>query len=209
MLNLDLAQFKTASVSVLTTGTVAVAFLGGGVRADGCAKGARRAEEDSEGSSRVFYGNGCTTWSSSLWCVWGQGRGFEEGRGLFGAPACILTVCGKNAGRGCSCGFLKDSSHLGKRGVTEEPEKRGSGAARPPGTFYFCSLCCKECSTNGLLGLPLDFPHHNGRKILTKLPCVTNLYITHAHVNTWGEARSYKHTHRLGLHKDLAFVLGL
>lgn len=76
MLNLDLAQFKTASVSVLTTGTVAVAFLGGGVRADGCAKGARRAEEDSEGSSRVFYGNGCTTWSSSLWCVWGQGRGF-------------------------------------------------------------------------------------------------------------------------------------
>lgn len=117
----------------------------------------------------------------------GKAGGFEEGRGLFGAPACILTVCGKNAGRGCSCGFLKDSSHLGKRGVTEEPEKRGSGAARPPGTFYFCSLCCKECSTNGvpgLLGLPLDFPHHNGRNILTKLPCVTNLYITHAHVNT-------------------------
>lgn len=52
-------------------------------------KGKWRADEDGElsvGSSRVFYGNGCTTWRSSLRCIWSTVGGFGEG----GCPNALL-----------------------------------------------------------------------------------------------------------------------
>lgn len=67
MLNLDLAQFRTAGVSGLMKGAGddGTGGLGGVAGARGRGGKGEGEGELSVGSSRVFYGNGCTTWRSS------------------------------------------------------------------------------------------------------------------------------------------------
>lgn len=98
------------------------------------------------------------------WVLSGVGRGSL-------CPTAFSTV---EKCRG-DCGFLKRLIHLGKGMI--ERWRRGVS----PESFYFCSLCSKECSKNGKLGLPglpLHSLSHNGCNILTKLSCITNLYIS-------------------------------
>lgn len=112
--------------------------------------------------------------------------GFEEGEGASQCPA-AFSIVEKRTGRRRRR-LLKKIHPPGCRG-DGEAWGGGSAAVEPPESFYFCSLCSKERSTNGALGLPqppLHFLPHNGGNVLSKLSRVANLYIS----------RSCKHLRR-------------
>lgn len=98
--------------------------LGGGVRADVCAKGThggqRRIASLQWGAAAEYFMVMDVPHGVPVSGVFGARQGvLTEARGRLGALLHRPASLWKNAGRGCCCGFWKDSSTWGKRGVTE------------------------------------------------------------------------------------------